>query len=92
MNIPGWLLKPIIREAVRTAMKTFFDDYFTKGLIVLIFVVNAIALLMKVDQAALDGFNLLAGTLAGLNAGKSVLHDFAGAIKAKADHSNERNK
>jgi hypothetical protein len=87
MSIPSWLLKPIIKEVVKTAMKTFFDDYFTKALIVLIFLVNAVALLVKVEPSALDSFNILAASLAGLNAGKSVLHDFAASIKS--NHSQE---
>ena len=89
MSIPSWLLKPIIKKVVKTAMKTFFDDYFTKGAIVLIFVVNAVALLMKVDPTMLDKFNILAGSLAGLNAGKSVLHDFADAVRTKNNHVEE---
>lgn len=79
------VLKPFIREAVQIAMKTFFDVYFTKGLIVLIFVVNAVALLMKIDPTALDSFNILAASLAGLNAAKSTLTAFA----VKGNHSQE---
>jgi hypothetical protein len=64
-------------------MKTFFDDYFTKGLIALVVLVNAAAILLKIDTTVLDSFNLLAGSLIGVNASKSVLHDFAAGYQAK---------
>ena len=83
MSIRGWLLKPLVQEAVRTAMKEFFNNYFTKGMILFVLIINGAALLLGVSSEALSSFNVLAGGLTGLNVLRSGVH----AIANKNNHA-----
>ena len=87
MNIPSWLLKPIIREAVKTAMKEIFDKYATKLAALLTLVINGVCVIVGVTAEALEGFNKLALMVMGILAARSVGNNWAEAAKTKNGHT-----
>ena len=81
MSIFTWIAKPVTKEIVKQAMKTFFDDYATKALAFIAVVFLGVAFLM--GKATIEQFMTVALSSAGIVGARSIGH----AIATKQNHS-----
>lgn len=75
MSIPSWLLKPILKEVVKTAMKEFFDNYATKALAFIAVIFVGVAWLM--GKASVEQFMTASLGSTGIVGARSAIHAFA---------------
>lgn len=83
MSIPSWLLKPVIREVVKTMLKEIFENYATKVAALLTILIVGVCTILKVPAESITSFVTTATIMVGVLGGQSVSAKWADAYKAK---------